>query len=139
MTLGTKMVNLDTGSRVKLDDFLGRSLREYILLLIEIFYNHNRKIDSSTAPLELPQTGNGAAIKARVTQLMADSDLLRDQLNTLKWVWETNRGQLLDLPCYRDRGPSAWIDQVVEANAHSIVSATAKINSFDRKRWQAQV
>ena len=88
----TRRVNLgDPGGRVLLNEYLGMSLKEYIQLLIEIFYLHNRKIDSSTFPLLLPQMDNGAAIKARVTQYLEDSDSLRGQLQTLQWVWDTNR------------------------------------------------
>ena len=50
-------VILDNGANVKVDEYLGASLKEYISLLAEIFHNHNRKIDASTAPLSLPQTG----------------------------------------------------------------------------------
>ena len=111
---------------------------EYIQLLIEIFYHHNRKIDSSTFPLSLPQTDNGAAIKARITQYLEDSDSLREQLQTLQWVWDTNRGQHPDFECYAP-GPSDWIDQVTDANAQSITRATDKITAFDRRFRQAQV
>ena len=117
---------------------MGASLKEYISLLAEIFHNHNRKIDSSTAPLGLPQTGNGAATKTRVTETMSESNSLREHLNTLRWVWVTNRNHLLDLPCYHDRGPAVWIDQVVKANEEAITSATEKVTSFDRKRLREQ-
>ena len=115
---------------------MGASLKEYISLLAEIFHNHNRKIYASTAPLGLPQTGNGAATKTRVTETMSESNSLREHLNTLRWVWVTNRNNLLDLPCYQDRGPIVWINQVVKikANKEAIASATEKITSFDRKR-----
>ena len=79
----TRRVNLGDAGRILLNEYLGMSLKEYILLLIEIFYLHNRKINSSTFPLMLPQTDNGAAIKARITQYLEDSDSLRGQLQTL--------------------------------------------------------
>ena len=69
---------------------------------------------------------------------MLELDSLREHLNMLRWVWITNRNNLIDLPSYRDRGPILWIDEVVTANAESIAIATDKIASFDRKRLRAQ-
>ena len=129
---------MDNGANVKVDEYLGASLKEYISLLAKIFHKHNRKINASTAPLSLPQTGNGAATKAQVTETMLESDSLREHLNMLRWVWITNRNNLIDLPSYRDRGPILWIDEVVTANAESIAIATEKIASFERKRLRAQ-
>ena len=78
-----RCVNVRDLGRITLNEYLGMCLKEYILLLIEIFYLHNRKIETSTFPLMLRQTDNGAAIKSRIAQHLADSDSIRGQLRTL--------------------------------------------------------
>ena len=129
---------MENGVNVKVDEYLGASLKEYISLLAEIFHNHNRRIDASTAPLSLPQAGNGATTKEQVTKTMLESDSLREHLNMLKWVWTTNRNNLANLPCYRDLGPTYWIDEVVTANEESISVATNKIAAFEGRRLRSQ-
>ena len=56
----------------------------------------------------------------------------------LRWVWTTNRNNRIDLPSYRDLGPTHWIDEVVSANAESITIATEKITAFETKRLRSQ-
>ena len=113
-------------------------LKEYILLLIEIFYLHKKKIESSMFPLLLPQTDNGAAIKSRIAGYLANSDSLRGQLRTLQWVWETNRGPHPDLKRY-SHGLSVWIDEVTNTNARIVLDATKMITDFDLRFQQARV
>ena len=54
-----RCVNVRDLGRITLNEYLGMCLKEYILLLIKIFYLHNRKIEASTFPLMLPQTDTG--------------------------------------------------------------------------------
>ena len=104
-------MNVRDLGRITLNKYLGMCLKEYMLVLIEIFYLHNRKIETSTFPLMLHQTDNGAAIKSGIAQHLADSDSIRGQLRTLQWVWDTNRGLHPNLGCY-GHGPLDWIDEV---------------------------
>ena len=124
--------------RITLNEYLGMRLKEYIQLLIEVFYLHNEKIESSTFPLLLPQTDNGAAIKSRIAWYLANSDSLRGQLRTFKWVWETNQALHPTLQCYNP-WPPAWIDEVTNANAQIVLHATKMIANFDLRFQQAQV
>ena len=102
--------------RMLLNKYLGMCLKEYIQLLIEVFELHNKKIESSTFPLLLPQADNGAAIKLRIARYLTNSDSLRGHLRTFKGVWETSRDLHPTLQCYTP-GPPAWIDEVITTNA----------------------
>ena len=139
MTNSDKQVATDDGKRVKLNQYLGGCLREYISLLVEILNIHSRRIDSSTAPLGLPQTGSGAETKARVVDTMTDSRSLREHINTFKWVWLTSKDHLQTLNCYRVPGPETWIDLARRANEDAIASATApptaRSSATSARRW----